>query len=207
MSDTCQSQAADYVRGALADNDREELELALLSGGRSFEAVQFEWAMRRGLQFTELSVESSLRGRLPGWLQPSAWLTVGLLLAVAVLGSELWSLQIRFNQLQQPLAGIPVITLQQQRSVFEEQSSLSQRLGPSDAALLEIDVSGYSSSEFLVEIDYANGRRYQRRFQTDQRGYLTVFTADARSLKRVRVSGADGRSLTEYSFTTQGGAQ
>jgi len=174
----------DYLRGRLDAEDAQKFEIQMLEDESLFARVQHEELFRQGLseqpklnsETSERSVRRDNFGKsspLMRWLQPV--LTGGFALATIALFTINLDLQKQLNQSQEPQAGIPVITMHDQRAILPGiQSQNNDLRGLSGPALLEIDVSAYEDQDFQVEIQTSYDIYVYERVQPDARGYLTV---------------------------------
>lgn len=169
-------RVSDYIRGAVDEDERQQLEIELLEDPQLFEQVQHEALLRRGLGSTRLA-EPETKPGWRGWLRPA--LTGVLALAVVALGIDNLRLNNAIDELQTPRTGIPVITLHDQRALLPGTEAQPGELGATEGpVLLEIDVSAYEEQEFQVEILTDRDTYTYERVRADARGYLTVLLTD-----------------------------
>lgn len=188
---------SDYIRGALDEGQRQQLEIELLQDPQLFEQAQHEALFRHGLQNADLSCRQAPAG-WRGWLRPA--LTGALALSVVALGLRVWQLQHDLEGLRAPTAGVEVVTLLQQRSVaslLESDAPVASLAGP---VLIEIDVSMYETGLFDVDLELAHRNRRWKRFPPDERGYVAVYVPAGQTVRGLRLFDAQGQMIREYRF-------
>ncbi|WP_376693051.1 hypothetical protein [Wenzhouxiangella sp. EGI_FJ10409] len=192
----------EYVRGHADDETARQLEIEMLEDDDLFERVQTEDLLRRGFEETERVASSDRPKRQSGStpLPRLGWALAASFAAVTVaLGLYSSQLNERIDNLQAPSAGIPVVTLFEQRSLLPEPAdSTLQLTGHKGPALLEIDVSGYSHASFQLELVRDEGNLIWEAQTPDERGYLTVMLPEAGELKSIVVRSPGGQTLKSY---------
>ena len=178
-------QIADYVRGCLDEESTRLLETEMLEDDALFARVQAEELLRRGLATAEIVDAQPRLPWLGNWLHPA--LTGALTLVVLVLGGYSYIVTQQVEQLRAPMAGVPVITLNEQRAVFPATPAGDDFTALSGPVLMEIDVSAYEHEAFLLRIGTTAGLTYPISVETDQRGYLTVYLAEVEEIASVSV--------------------
>ncbi|MFN2335302.1 MAG: hypothetical protein ABR550_12875, partial [Wenzhouxiangellaceae bacterium] len=73
------------------------------------------------------------------------------------LGGYSYIVTQQIEQLQAPMAGVPVITLHQQRAILPATPADDDFAGVSGPMLLEIDASVYEHKAFIVRIETQSG--------------------------------------------------
>lgn len=194
----------EYVRGQADDETARQLEIEMLEDDDLFERVQTEDLLRRGFEETERVASSDRPEQQSGStpLPRLGWALAASFAAVAVaLGLYSSQLSQQIDNLQAPSAGIPVVTLFEQRSLLPEPAdpavSLAGHEGP---VLLEIDVSGYAHDSFQLELVREEGNLIWDKQVPDERGYLTVMAPESRALKSIKVRSPDGKVLKSYAL-------
>lgn len=194
----------DYVRGKADDETARQLEIEMLEDDDLFERVQTEDLLRRGFIETgrDASSDRQQRSFKAAPLPRLGWALAASFAAVAVaLGLYALQLSERIGNLQAPSAGIPVVTLFDQRSLLPEPADPAAALaGHRGPVLLEIDVSGFAHDSFQLELVRDEGSLVWEEQVPDERGYLTVMAPESRTLKSIRVRSPDGEILKSYSL-------
>jgi len=198
-----QNMIADYVRGALDEPSRHEVERKLLEDPAWFGEACVDALLRRGLIETDLreSTDESLTGPGRHWSGRIAMITSSVLV-VCVLGLSglVWDLKRQLREHRMPKAGVPVISLLEQRAMWpssQEDFKSDTVVGP---ALIEVDVSVHGDAMMNVELEYVDRRRYMQRVRPDDRGYVTVLVPSGESVAAIRVADGNGDALMQRRF-------
>jgi len=196
-----QDRAVDeYLRGSADEQARVRVERELLDDAGLFERVQLDDLLRAGLAKAELiepdeSVRTERRWPIRAWALASA-----AALAVALgLGVQQQRLQERLDQLLQPTAGVAVITLHDERSLWAHDDALTARMG--GPLLIEVDVSAHAGAEFSVLFETGRQSMRVEAVAADPRGYLTLYLPNSGELRKLIVFDEEDRIVRELILT------
>jgi hypothetical protein len=196
----------DYVRNRADDEAARQLEIEMLEDDELFDAVQTETLLREGMGTSAQTEATDASGRRGGWMAPAGWALAATFAAAAVLlGLYATGLQERVESLEAPSAGLPVVTLFDQRSTLLGEAPAPQTLQTgATGALIEIDVSAAGSETYALTLETPSRRYEWTGMEPDQRGYLTIFLPPNEQARSIRVRSAAGRVIRQFDFTAQG---
>lgn len=196
----------DYVRNRADDDGARQLEIEMLEDDELFDAVQTETLLREGLGTSAQAEPTDASERRVGWMAPAGWaLAATFTAATVLLGLYATGLQERIESLEAPSAGLPVVTLFDQRSTLLGDAPAPQSLQTgSSGALVEIDVSAAESEPFDLTLQ-TESRRYEwTGVEPDERGYLTILLPPNERAESIQVRSAAGRMIRQFDFDAEG---
>lgn len=192
----------DYIRGQADEDAARQLEIEMLDDDELFERIQTDALLKRGLEENDRAAPARVHvgGTPPAPMPRLAWALAASFGAVAMLlGVYSLKLNERIETLQSPSTGLPVITLFEQRSLVPDVTDPAVQLaGHAGPVLLEIDVSGYRSTSFQLELVGDEGSIIWEAQTPDERGYLNLLAPRARALKAINIRSPDGELLKSY---------
>lgn len=201
------NKIADYVRNRADDATARQLEIDMLENDELFEAVQTEELLREGLGHSA-AVEASNGAdhTASGWITPMGWaLAATFAAATVLLGFYAAWLSDRVETLQAPSAGLPVVTLFQQRSaLLGEESTPNTLQTGAKGALIEIDVSAAKADRFRLILQTETQRFEWDGVQRDERGYVTVFLPPNEQARSILIRSETGDLLRAFEFNGKG---
>jgi hypothetical protein len=195
---------ADYVRNRADEETARQLEIDMLDDDELFEAVQAEAMLQEGLALSGTE-DDSARTTKPrrGWVTTTGWALAATFAAVAVgLGIHSVQLDRQIEALQSPTAGLPVITLYDQRSALlgETEEPTSLAIG-SQGALVEIDVSTAETDRFRLTLQTERRRYEWEAVEKDERGYVTVMLPPHETVISFSLISQEGKKIREFLFS------
>lgn len=198
----------DYLRGKADEHAVRRMEIEMLDDDELFERVQREDLLRQGMGEVERAAspgERRTRSRQAAAAPRLAWALAACFGAVALLlGAYSLHLAERIDALQSPTAGLPVVTLFEQRSLLPETADPSVHLaGHEGPVLLEIDVSGFPHESFQLELVGEQGSMIWEKQVPDARGYLTILAPKAQWVTAIRIRGPDGEILKTHDLNRE----
>ena len=197
----------DYVRNRADDEAARQLEIDMLESDELFEAVQTEELLREGLGSSDTADDTAAANDTgSGWFAPMGWaLAATFAAATVLLGFYAAMLSNQVETLQAPSAGLPVVTLFQQRSALLGDDSTPETLQTgAKGALIEIDVSTAQTNRFRLILQTETQRYEWEGVQRDERGYVTVFLPPNEQARSIRLRSKDGDLVREFEFNGQG---
>lgn len=210
MSETDENRdrrVEDYLRGNADEDAVRRMEIEMLDDDELFERVQREDLLRQGMGEAERDASrgEQARSRRAAPAARLAWALAACFGAVALLlGAYSLHLAERIDALQSPTAGLPVVTLFEQRSLLPETADPSVHLaGHEGPVLLEIDVSGFPHESFQLELVGEQGSMIWEKQVPDARGYLTILAPKAQWVTAIRIRGPDGEILKTHDLNRE----
>jgi hypothetical protein len=193
----------DYVRNRADDEAARQLEIDMLESDELFEAVQTEELLREGLGSSDTADDTAAANETgSGWFAPMGWaLAATFAAATVLLGFYAAMLSDQVGTLQSPSAGLPVVTLFQQRSALLGDDSTPETLQTgAKGALIEIDVSAASASRFRLVLQTETRQYRWESIERDERGYVTIFLPPNAQARSIRVETSEGTLIRNHEF-------